>query len=479
MRSLRCSAACTMPAAPTTAGSPRRHSAGCRSRAGWPASCGWPRRAAADAIEHDRETVNWSEWSLAAAVAAGVAMAAGDFGRAERTAAEAELLYRRSAHGFVPVLLYPALSCVRALRGDIDAAHEALDSWEATGVWGAELYRALVDGFDGEPVAADDVLAMVGSSQDLLGLTLAALAVELGDVTDDVRLLAAGIGPIDEAVGRGIRWCPGWSFFLPRLRAVAAWRLGRGDAATLLEAACTTASRTRAHVELARARADHAASLAAGQPERAAALDTRARQVFAEHGLVALLRRRRDPTTGQWTGTGPAVTLADRTFFFSDVVDSTGLTERVGVEEYSASLLAAHNGIVRGCLRESNGIEFKHTGDGIAAWFPTPMEAVVAANDAQDRLARFNDHHAGEPLHVRIGIAVGDVIVDSDEQFQGLALVRARRLCDLARADQVVVADEVAVRAASDRFEFRSIGEVVLKGFRRGEIVHRLVRAPS
>jgi adenylate cyclase len=229
---------------------------------------------------------------------------------------------------------------------------------------------------------------------------------------------------------------------------------------------------------VARARADHAAFLWTRSPERAAVLDARARQAFAELGLVPLLRRRRDPASGSWTGTGPAVTLEGRAFFMSDVVDSTGLTLRVGVREYSSSLLAAHNGIVRGSLREANGVEFKHTGDGIAAWFPSPIEAVVAAIDVQDRLVRFNSQHAGEPLHVRIGISVGDVIVDSDEQFQGLALVRARRLCDLARPGQVLVTDRVAALARSDHLRLQPVGEVVLKGFHRPEVVYRATRAP-
>jgi class 3 adenylate cyclase len=441
-------------------------------------------RSVEDAIELDRSMHNWSEWSLAAATATGIAAARGEFGLAERLGTDAELLYRRSGYGYTALILYPTLACVRANRGDIDAAHDALDRWAASGVWGSELFRPLVEALAGShdrAVALAEALRgdALGSEPTLLSVLLGAWAVELGDLINDPALIRQGCAPVGAAVDRGVVLCPGWNFFLPRLEAVARWRLGDSDdPLPLLRRAARIAARAETRGELARTRADIAALLQRADPNRAQRLEGEARRAFAELGLLPLLRRAREPSTGAWQEAGHRVSLGERAFFLSDIVDSTGMTRRLGVRRYT-ELLDTHNHIVRACLRRANGSEFRHTGDGLAAWFNTALDATACALDVQRDLADFNDRHVSEPLRVRIGLSCGEVILDADQQFQGLALVVARRLCDLAASGQVLASHDFARSAQGDLFRFEPTTSVVLKGFSESEWVYAVHRTPG
>ena len=151
----------------------------------------------------------------------------GELGEVERHGSEAELLYRRSESGFTTVVLYPALACARTLRGDASSAHQALDAWAAAGVFGSEFFRLLVDAFDGVRQSGHELHGVVPAEESLLGLTLAALSVELGDLIDDEDLIAQGLPPLASALSRGVvcgvrvgaSSCHGWS-------RSAAWRTG-------------------------------------------------------------------------------------------------------------------------------------------------------------------------------------------------------------------------------------------------------------
>ena len=101
---------------------------------------------------------------------------------------------------------------------------------------------------------------------------------------------------------------------------------------------------------------------------------------------------------------------ASRVILVTDLVDSTPLTQRVGNQRF-LELLREHNRIVRTRLRQFDGVEFKHTGDGVAAWFFNAETAVRCALAIHDAVDRFNDRRR-EPVHVRIGVAAGDVIAN-------------------------------------------------------------------
>src|SRR6266576_698843 len=71
-----------------------------------------------------------------------------------------------------------------------------------------------------------------------------------------------------------------------------------------------------------------------------------------------------------------------RTVLFTDIVDSTTLTQRLG-DEMAMEFLRVHDHIVRGALAATKGREVKHTGDGIMASFVSAAAAVRCAMQIQ------------------------------------------------------------------------------------------------
>src|SRR5262245_62520784 len=74
-----------------------------------------------------------------------------------------------------------------------------------------------------------------------------------------------------------------------------------------------------------------------------------------------------------------------RTILFTDVVNSTTLTQSLG-DEAALAVLGVHDTIVRDALSALGGREIKHTGDGIMASFVSAAGAVRCATQIQREL---------------------------------------------------------------------------------------------
>src|SRR5213082_2316587 len=82
-----------------------------------------------------------------------------------------------------------------------------------------------------------------------------------------------------------------------------------------------------------------------------------------------------------------------RTVLFTDIVDSTSLTQKLG-DEIVMEFLRVHDRIVRDALAAAKGREVKHTGDGIMASFVSAAGAVRCAVQIQRELARRSERNA-------------------------------------------------------------------------------------
>ncbi len=159
---------------------------------------------------------------------------------------------------------------------------------------------------------------------------------------------------------------------------------------------------------------------------------------------------------------------AVRTVVFTDIVDSTALTQQLG-DERAMKLLRTHDMIVREALAATNGREVKHTGDGIMASFVSAVAAMRCATEIQRQLARAD---AGEfPVRVRIGAAAGEP-VDRNNDIFGCTVQLAARLCAHAAPGQILVSNVVAELCIGKGLKFDQRGEVSLKGFDRPVNVH-------
>jgi class 3 adenylate cyclase len=158
----------------------------------------------------------------------------------------------------------------------------------------------------------------------------------------------------------------------------------------------------------------------------------------------------------------PYVESAFRAILFTDMVDSTRLTQQWGDRE-AMHLVRRHDSIVRSGLAQFGGSAVKHTGDGIMAAFDAASQAVGAAVQIQRRLAEL-DAGGQSRLRVRIGVAAGEPVTERDDLF-GAAVQQAARLCACAQPDCIVVSSGVRDLCRGKGIDFSDTGPLAAKGF--------------
>jgi class 3 adenylate cyclase/tetratricopeptide (TPR) repeat protein len=165
------------------------------------------------------------------------------------------------------------------------------------------------------------------------------------------------------------------------------------------------------------------------------------------------------------------------TVMFCDLVGSTALSAKLDPEDLHGVIGAYHRCCTE-LVERNGGFVAKYMGDGVLAYFGYPeaheddaeraVRAALAVVEAAPKLVTA----AGSPLHVRIGIATGLVVV-GDLIGSGEARERAvvgetpnlaGRLQGIAEPDGTVIADGTR-RLLGDLFEFRDLGLKDLKGF--------------
>jgi class 3 adenylate cyclase len=152
-----------------------------------------------------------------------------------------------------------------------------------------------------------------------------------------------------------------------------------------------------------------------------------------------------------------------RTILFTDIVDSTALTQSLG-DEAAMALFDLHNTVVRSALADLGGREVKHTGDGIMASFVSAAGAVRCAIQIQRELGKHAQANPGRPLKVRVGAAAGEPVEQHNDLF-GSTVQLAARLCAHAQPEQILVSNAIPDLCLGKGLLFEEVGEVTLKGF--------------
>jgi class 3 adenylate cyclase len=129
-----------------------------------------------------------------------------------------------------------------------------------------------------------------------------------------------------------------------------------------------------------------------------------------------------------------------RTFFFSDIVDSTRLAEAMGDATWE-QLLRWHDRILRAEFARWRGEEVKHGGDGFFVAFRQPDDGIACATAIQRALARHRTDHGFAPT-VRIGLHAGEATARDNDYF-GSAVTRAARISAAAGAGEVLVSADL------------------------------------
>src|ERR1700731_3939599 len=98
-----------------------------------------------------------------------------------------------------------------------------------------------------------------------------------------------------------------------------------------------------------------------------------------------------------------------RTILFTDIVESTALTRKLG-DEAAMELLAVHDQIVRDALADLGGREVKHLGDGIMASFVSAASAVKCASRVHGEETKHCRGKQDRSFRVRAGVAAGEPV---------------------------------------------------------------------
>jgi class 3 adenylate cyclase len=164
-----------------------------------------------------------------------------------------------------------------------------------------------------------------------------------------------------------------------------------------------------------------------------------------------------------------------RTILFTDIVESTVMTQQLG-DEAAMELLAVHDKVVRDALADLGGREVKHLGDGIMASFVSAASAVKCATRVQSEVAKHSRDNTERPIRLRVGIAAGEPVERHNDLF-GVTVQLAARLCAHADAEQILVSNVVAELCGGKVLQFQDLGEISLKGFENPVRAHAVAWA--
>jgi adenylate cyclase len=143
------------------------------------------------------------------------------------------------------------------------------------------------------------------------------------------------------------------------------------------------------------------------------------------------------------------------TVTFIDLEGFTAFTAKEG-DESASRLLAEHQRVVGPIVRSRGGRTVKHLGDGLLLTFLNPEAAVLAGLELVEARR--------EPLRLRVGLHLGEVLVMRQHDVVGHVVNVAARVAESARGGEVLATG--AVRDAVGRLPGVSFGRVRHRAFK-------------
>src|SRR5918997_2972863 len=162
--------------------------------------------------------------------------------------------------------------------------------------------------------------------------------------------------------------------------------------------------------------------------------------------------------------------------------DIVGFSRLMGKDEEGTHerLKRYRRDIIEPTVSEHYGQIFKHTGDGFLAIFDSPLEAVRCAIVIQQTVAARNTAVAKDRwLQYRIGINLGDVIVESDDIY-GDGVNVAARLQTAAEPGGVNISGGVYEQVKNKLVcGYRSLGDEKLKNITDPVRIYKVLPDPT
>ncbi len=161
------------------------------------------------------------------------------------------------------------------------------------------------------------------------------------------------------------------------------------------------------------------------------------------------------------------------TIFCADAAGYSAMMDRD--EDGTLATLKDYRGRMRALIARHRGRVVNTAGDGLMAEFASPVEAVRCATEVQRELGDCNaDRPIANRMQFRIGINLGDVMIDEDDLF-GEGVNIAARLEALAEPGGILIASTVFDQVKTKlpiRFDF--LGEQHVKNITHGIPTYRV-----
>src|SRR4029453_14384688 len=127
---------------------------------------------------------------------------------------------------------------------------------------------------------------------------------------------------------------------------------------------------------------------------------------------------------------------------FTDIV---GFSRQMGSDEArTLRLLAVHNQVVEQAITAHYGHVIKTFGDAFLVDFPSVVHAVQCAQRIQTQFRAHNaEQDKADQIHIRIGIHLGDIVVQPNGDVLGDGVNIASRLQTLAEPDTICISHKV------------------------------------
>ncbi|ULQ54570.1 adenylate/guanylate cyclase domain-containing protein [Flavihumibacter fluvii] len=156
---------------------------------------------------------------------------------------------------------------------------------------------------------------------------------------------------------------------------------------------------------------------------------------------------------------------------FTDIV---GYTALMGNDEEKAfALLNKNRELHKPIISQYDGKWIKELGDGVMASFNTVTDAVNAAIKIQEAC------HAANEYQLRIGIHLGEVVVENDDVF-GDGVNIASRIQAIAHPGSIFISDAVYQNISNKKdFQAKFVGEETLKNVKDPVRIYEVVTAFS
>jgi adenylate cyclase len=178
---------------------------------------------------------------------------------------------------------------------------------------------------------------------------------------------------------------------------------------------------------------------------------------------------------GLFSRNGAAMERRLAAIFAADVA---GYSRLIGADEEGtlARLKAHRRELIDPTIAEHQGRIVKTTGDGVLAEFASPVKAVRCAIDVQHGMAGRNAGvPEGQRIEFRIGINLGDVIVEDDGDIYGDGVNVAARLENIAEPGAVYISRTVRDFVdGTPELVLEDLGERELKNIARPVQVFRI-----